>query len=175
VFSQRVRYALKALLSLASEEPGQAVMISSIAKQQNIPENFLALILLDLKRVGLVSSRRGRDGGYTLAKPAGDISFGQVVRSIEGPIALLPCVSESQYRRCHDCPDENSCAIRKILAKVRASTAEFLDNHTLLDALNEGQTMTRIARRARSTTVLTAPGRPREAARKTRSRKPTSA
>ena len=137
VLSQRVRYALKAMLSLAGAEAGVPVLIATIAKTQNIPEQFLALILLDLKRFGLVRSLRGRDGGYLLAKPPSKITFGEVVRSIDGPIALLPCVSLTQYRRCEDCADEKTCIIRKLMAEVRASTGAILDRRTLQDGLDE--------------------------------------
>jgi Rrf2 family protein len=135
VLSQRVRYALKALLALAYADIGSPLLIGDIAKRENIPRGFLALILLDLKRLGLVQSRRGRNGGYLLAKPAAAISFGQVVRLIEGPIALLPCVSKTQYRRCEDCRNERSCPIHALLAEVRTSTAAILDGHSLQDAV----------------------------------------
>jgi len=135
VLSQRARYALKALLSLAEAEPGAPVMISSIAKRERIPHKFLALILLDLKRFGLVQSRRGREGGYLLARPPSKISFGQVIRLIEGPIALLPCVSKTQYRRCKDCPSERQCLIHGLFTEVRTSTSAILDSRTLQDVL----------------------------------------
>lgn len=137
VLSQRARYALKALLDLAEAGDTEPVMIGLIAKRQRIPQNFLALILLDLKRFGLVKSRRGREGGYLLARPPSDISFGQVIRFIEGPIALLPCVSKTQYRRCADCPSERLCAVHRLLSEVRASTVAILDERSLQDALDQ--------------------------------------
>ena len=135
VLSQRARYALKAMLALAEADDDTPLMIGAIAKQQRIPQKFLALILLDLKRFGLVQSRRGREGGYLLAKPPSAISFGEVVRLIEGPLALLPCVSKTQYRRCTDCVSERDCPIHKLLAEVRASTAEILDSRSLEDVI----------------------------------------
>jgi Rrf2 family protein len=110
-------------------------MISEIAKRQRIPHKFLALILLDLKRCGLVQSRRGRAGGYLLARMPSKISFGQVIRLIDGPVALLPCVSKTQYRRCADCPNERHCPIHRLLTQVRASTSAILDSRSLEDEI----------------------------------------
>jgi len=135
VLSQRARYALKALLALAEARTDEPLAISDIAKRQRIPHKFLALILLDLKRFGLVQSRRGREGGYLLAKPPSQISFGQVIRLIEGPVALLPCVSKTRYRRCVDCPSERLCGIHRLLTEVRASTSSILDGCSLQDAI----------------------------------------
>lgn len=136
MLSQRARYALKALIALAESDTGEPLMIGDIAKSQRIPQKFLALILLDVKRFGLVQSRRGREGGYLLAKPPSKISIGQIVRMIDGPIALLPCVSKTQYRRCRDCPDERSCPIHGLLAEVRVSTASILDGRSLQDVID---------------------------------------
>jgi Rrf2 family protein len=150
VLSQRARYALKAMLALAEADDGTPMMIGTIARQQRIPQKFLALILLDLKRFGLVQSRRGREGGYLLAKPPSKISFGEVVRLIEGPLALLPCVSKTQYRRCADCVSERDCPIHTLLAEVRASTAEIMDSRSLEDVIGP---------RARKPENAPAPGR----------------
>ncbi len=138
MLSQRARYALKALLALAEGHPGSPQTISDIAQRQGMPHKFLALILLDLKRFGLVQSRRGREGGYLLAKPPSKISFGQVIRLIEGPIALLPCVSKTRYRRCTDCPNERRCGIHTLLMEVRESTSSILDGQSLQDAIGTG-------------------------------------
>ncbi|MGA2188586.1 MAG: Rrf2 family transcriptional regulator [Steroidobacteraceae bacterium] len=135
MLSQRARYALKALLALAEAGTGSPLMISAIARRQRIPHKFLALILLDLKRGGMVQSRRGREGGYLLAKPPSRIFFGQVIRLIDGPVALLSCVSKTQYRRCSDCPSERSCPIHRLLTQVRASTSAILDSRSLQDEL----------------------------------------
>src|SRR5690606_20971216 len=103
VISQKAKYALRALIALAREEPGDSLMISEIADSQNIPKKFLEQILLDLKHHGVVMSRRGKAGGYLLLKPASEITFGEVLRIIDGPIAPLPCLSKMAYRRCDDC------------------------------------------------------------------------
>ena len=113
------------------------MLISEIAERHNLPKKFLEQILLDLKHHGLVQSRRGRSGGYSLLKSASEISFGQVVRIIDGPLAPLPCLSKMAYRRCEDCAGEESCAIRRVFALVHQVTATVLDRTTLSTALRE--------------------------------------
>ncbi len=135
MLSQKAKYALRALLALAEAGDDRALLIADVAERHNLPKKFLEQILLDLKHHGLVQSRRGRHGGYGLLKPAAEISFGQVVRIIDGPLAPLPCLSRMAYRRCEDCPDEASCAIRRVFARTHQLTADLLDRTTLADAL----------------------------------------
>lgn len=135
MMSQKARYALRALLALARLPVDETLMISEIASRERIPRKFLEQILLDLKHQGLVRSRRGKFGGYGLLKPAEEITFGQVVRCIDGPIAPLPCLSRTAYRRCDDCRDEASCELRHVFAKAHAATSRILDGTTLADAL----------------------------------------
>ena len=137
MLSQKAKYAMRALLYLARAEPDQPVLISEIASEQAVPKKFLELILLDLKRHGLVHSYRGKKGGYLLAKPPEQIFFGQVIRIIDGPLAQLPCASRTAYRRCDDCQDERTCEIRKVLLQVRDSTAKILDNTSLADVMGD--------------------------------------
>jgi Rrf2 family protein len=139
MLSQKAKYAMRALLYLARAEAQQPVFISEIAEQQAVPKKFLELILLDLKRHGLVHSLRGKKGGYLLAKPPEMIFFGQVIRIIDGPLAQLPCASRTAYRRCDDCQDEKTCEIRRVLLQVRDSTARILDNTSLADVMVGGQ------------------------------------
>src|SRR5919106_639128 len=134
MLSQKAKYALRAMLVLA-EEGDKPVLIADIAERHNLPKKFLEQILLDLKHHGLVQSRRGRSGGYNLLKPAAEISFGQVIRIIDGPLAPLPCLSVMAYRRCEDCVDEESCAIRRVFALTHQVTATVLDRTTLADAM----------------------------------------
>lgn len=134
MLSQKTRYALKALLELAALPAGATLSSAAISARRTIPVKFLEAILVELKRDGLVRGQRGRNGGYQLARSAEDISFGTVVRSMEGPLALLPCVSHTQYRRCADCPDERACELKKLFRVVRDSTAAILDDWTLADA-----------------------------------------
>jgi Rrf2 family protein len=135
MLSQKCKYALRALLMLADAKPEELVLVQEIAEQQNVPRKFLELILLELKRHGFVYSQRGRNGGYCLARPADTITFGQVVRSLDGPLAPLPCASVTGYRKCADCTNERTCAIRKVMRSVRDAMADILDRTTLADAL----------------------------------------
>lgn len=120
---------------LASQPADASVQIATIADTQRVPRKFLELILLDLKRAGFVQSVRGRTGGYRLAKAPAAISFGEVIRVLEGPLALVPCASVSAYAPCGDCVDEAACAIRRAMLIVREETARVLDGFTLNDAV----------------------------------------
>ena len=139
MLTQKAKYALHALLYLADQPAGEPTLIADIAESQQMPRKFLELILLELKRHGLVRSMRGKHGGYTLAKPAESISFGQVVRYIEGPLALVPCASKTAYRRCEDCLSEAECPIRDTMRRARDAVARVLDNATLADAIRRPQ------------------------------------
>jgi Rrf2 family protein len=133
MLTQRSRYALRALIFIARSGGVAPVPISTIAADQKLPRKFLEAILLDLKNGGLVTSYRGKMGGYRLARPAGQISFGEIIRQIEGPLALVPCVSVSAYQRCVDCFEESTCVIRKTMLEVREQTAAILDHTSLAD------------------------------------------
>ena len=138
MLSQKCKYALRALLVLAREEDRDVMLIGEIAERERLPKKFLEAILLELKRHGIVRSRRGRGGGYALAKPADVITFGQVVRLMDGPLAPLPCVSVNFYQRCTDCTDEAHCEIRKVMRRVREAISNTLDHTSLRDALDRG-------------------------------------
>lgn len=135
MISQKAKYALRALVSLAKAQRGETMMIGEISREQAIPKKFLEQILLELKRAGFVSSRRGRTGGYELLKAPEEIKFGEVLRLIDGPIAPLPCLSKIAYRRCEDCKDEGSCEIRHVFERVTLATRAVLDSTTLADSL----------------------------------------
>lgn len=131
----KTKYALKALQVLAKEYGQGPVLISEIARRENISPKFLELILLELKNQGIVQSKKGKGGGYFLARPSRSISVGKVVRIMEGPLAPLPCVSRTSYMRCRECRDERSCGIRLVMKDVRDATARILDSTTLADML----------------------------------------
>lgn len=135
MISQKAKYALRALVALARAEPDEPVMIGQIAEEQDIPKKFLEQILLDLKHHGIVASRRGKMGGYLLLKDASDISFGEVLRIIDGPLAPLPCLSRIAYQRCDDCNDEETCEVRRVFEKVANATRGVLDSTTIADSL----------------------------------------
>jgi Rrf2 family protein len=137
MLSQKAKYALRALVALAEAGEGRSLHIAEIAERQRLPRKFLEQIMLDLKHHGVVHSRRGRHGGCALLRPPEAITFGEVIRIIDGPIAPLPCLSRSAYRRCADCPDEGRCAIRRVLALSHEATVNVLDSMSLADALAE--------------------------------------
>ncbi|WP_045365549.1 RrF2 family transcriptional regulator [Methyloceanibacter caenitepidi] len=135
MISQKARYALRALLALARAD--DSMMIAEIAEQQQIPRKFLEQILLDLKHQGIVASRRGRLGGYDLLMPPDQITFGRVLRIIDGPIAPLPCLSRMAYKRCADCKSEATCEIRRVFARVAESARDVLDRVTIGQAIDD--------------------------------------
>jgi Rrf2 family protein len=135
MLSQKARYALRALFVLGSQQSEGPTMIADIAEQANVPRKFLEQILLELKKSGIVHSQRGKFGGYTLGRAPKNIVFAEVIRAIDGPLALSPCASRTAYRKCDDCEDEVTCAIRKVLLNVRDATAKILEHHTLAQAI----------------------------------------
>lgn len=145
MISQKAKYALRALLILVKSGPEQSVMISDIARTQAIPKKFLEQILLELKRAGIVASRRGRSGGYVLLRPADTLTFGEVLRLIDGPIAPLPCLSKIAYRRCADCQDEATCEIRHVFAGVVQAQRGVLDHTTFADAVRREKALPELA------------------------------
>jgi Rrf2 family protein len=125
------------MLHLASQPREEPTLIGDIAEQQNVPKKFLELILLDLKKRGLVHSVRGRNGGYVLGREPEEISFAEVIRIIDGPLALAPCASRKAYRKCDDCTDVRTCSIRKALIVARDATAAVLEGITLAQAMTD--------------------------------------
>jgi Rrf2 family protein len=150
VISQKAKYALRALVALA--KTGDSLMIGEIAARKNIPRKFLEQILLELKHHGIVQSRRGKLGGYSLLMPPDRITYGQVLRIIDGPIAPLPCLSRIAYRRCSDCATEETCEIRRVFARVAESARDVLDCTTIADSLSDPLLADEVAVIARATT-----------------------
>jgi Rrf2 family protein len=137
MLTKKAKYALKAAVHLARREPGGSVLIADIAGIERIPKKFLESILLTMKNRGLLVSRKGRGGGYALARPADEISFGEIVRIMDGPLAPVSCVSVTAYRRCEECANEETCEIRAVMKRVRDAISDVLDATTLADALRE--------------------------------------
>jgi Rrf2 family protein len=148
MISQKAKYALRALTVLARSPGGEPLSIADIAKSQKIPKKFLEQILLDLKHNGFLVSRRGKLGGYALLRPAHQITFGQVLRLIEGPIAPLPCLSKIAYRKCADCQAEAECEIRHVFARVTEASRAILDGTTIADAVQNHDPSAITAKRA---------------------------
>jgi Rrf2 family protein len=130
--SKRGEYGLRAMVDLASQAPGSVVSTKEIAQREQIPVKFLEQILLTLRHAGLLHSRMGLGGGYSLAKPAEDITLGQIVRVLDGPLAPIRCVSQMAYEACA-CPDEKTCGLRLVMADVRNAISSILDRTTLAD------------------------------------------
>ena len=131
MLSKRAKYALKALLALQEHGADEPMRIADLARQERIPQKFLEAILLDLKKHGILQSQKGKGGGYLLGRDPRRIVFGEVVRMFDGPLAPVPCASQTAYVRCADCPDEAACGVRLIMKEVRDATARVLDGTTL--------------------------------------------
>ena len=131
MISNKCKYAIKALTYIARNDDGtKAVMTSDIAQEQDIPRKFLEIILRDLRNNRILESKRGKDGGFRLLRPAEDISLTEIMRIIDGPIAMLPCVSLNYYRSCDDC-DEKKCEVKGVFEQVRDRTLEVLNGKTI--------------------------------------------
>jgi Rrf2 family protein len=136
MLSKKTKYALKAMIGLAQAEAGRPVLTAKLAADQGIPKKFLELILLELKGLGVVQSRQGKQGGYLLRRNPDSITMGEIIRGMEGPLAPLPCVSQTAYERCKECRDEDTCGLRLVMKEVRDASAKILDNTTLADVLD---------------------------------------
>ena len=132
MLTSKGKYGLKAMIHLAGQELGQPALASEIASQNNIPKKFLDAILGELRNAGLVESKKGKGGGYMLAKPAHQIMVGQIVRTLDGPLAPIRCASQKYYRQCDDC-DGQRCVVRLMMWEVRNAIAHILDNRTLAE------------------------------------------
>jgi Rrf2 family protein len=137
MISKKTKYGLKALIYLAREYDKGPILISDLAREERIPKKFLELILLTLKNYGILQSKKGKGGGYYLGKPPETISMGHVVRILDGPLAPVPCVSETAYAKCEECDDEHTCGIRLVMKEVRDAIASILDGTTLADVLEK--------------------------------------
>jgi Rrf2 family protein len=135
VISNKAKYAFRALLAIAAAPEGGAMTSAEIARRYAIPHKFLEQILLDLKKAGILDSRRGKSGGYVMLRPADTVSFGEVLRIFEGPLAPFPCLSRQSYRRCEDCVSEAACEIRREFGRAYDASRQVLDSRTLADAL----------------------------------------
>jgi Rrf2 family protein len=133
MISKKTKYGLKSLLYLARKYDQGPILISDLAHEERIPKKFLELILLALKNNGILQSRKGKGGGYYLGKSPREISVGNVIRILDGPLAPVPCVSRSAYAKCYECQDEWSCGIRLVMMDVRVAITNILDKTSLAD------------------------------------------
>jgi Rrf2 family protein len=137
MLSRKTKYAIKALIALAEHGPEAPVRIADLAREQQIPPKFLELILLELRNQGILRSRKGKGGGYLLARDPGAIYLGQIVRMFDGPLAPVPCASQTAYVPCSDCPSEAVCGVHLAMKKVRDATAKILDGTSLAQLLRQ--------------------------------------
>lgn len=136
MLSKKTQYAFHALVYLTEHAQEHPVLISEIAQKKNISIKFLENILLELKNSGLLGSKKGKGGGYFLLKPPEEIILARVIRLLDGPIALLPCVSLNYYQKCETCPDEEICGLSQVMAKVRDATLNILENKSVADIVH---------------------------------------
>lgn len=132
MLSKKSQYAFKALIYLAGKFDKGPVLISEIAKKKKIPLKFLENILLELKKADILDSKKGKGGGYFLKKNPDKIKVANVIRLVNGPIAMLPCVSLYFYERCKNC-DEKHCGLHDMMIEVRDASLNILENRTLKD------------------------------------------
>lgn len=144
MLSNKAKYGLKALIHLAGAE-GQC-LAGDMATQNNIPRKFLDAILLEMRNAGILNSKKGKGGGYHLARPADKITVGQIIRILDGPLAPIACASRTAYQRCKDCPDEDACAIRDLMLDVRDSMALILDRTSIASLRGRGRRTTQLLR-----------------------------
>ncbi|RMB56329.1 Rrf2 family transcriptional regulator [Dokdonia sinensis] len=136
MLSRKTKYGLKALAYIAKHKGEGPVLIQQVADAENISKKFLESILLQLRKAGFLGSKKGKGGGYYLIREPESIKMSGVIRVLEGPIALLPCVSLNFYERCDDCPDEDVCSLHTLMLEVRDRTLDVLDNRTLADVIS---------------------------------------
>lgn len=131
MLSKKAKYAIHALIHLAKNKENGPILISHIAEEENIPQKFLEAILLELKKDGVLASKKGKGGGYYLIKEPAEVNMADVMRLFDGAIAFLPCVTYKYYERCEECKDEETCGIRNVFLQVRNVTVELLKNASL--------------------------------------------
>jgi len=136
MLSKKTKYGIKALTFLARQESREPVQIATISKSENISVKFLESILLTLKKNGILGSKKGIGGGYYLLKEPQNVPMTTVMRILEGPIAMVPCVSLNYYEKCDDCPDEGTCAVHRLMIQIRDNSLKVFRNTTLADLAN---------------------------------------
>ncbi len=139
MISKKTKYGLKAVIYLAKHYDKGPILITDLAKAERIPRKFLETILLELRKQGILHSKKGKGGGYTLGKPPADITLAEIIRVLDGPLALVSCVSQTAYQRCAECKSEEQCEIRMIMKEVRDAMSSILDKTSLADLIERSQ------------------------------------
>lgn len=143
MITKKAKYAIKAVIYLSKQDHRKPVLIEQIAEEERIPRKFLEAILLDLRKAGILGSRKGKGGGYYLLKPADEISMAEVIRLFDGPIALVPCVAHRYYEPCDECVDEITCPIREVFRDIREQTVAILKNNNFAELINKEKKLKR--------------------------------
>ena len=141
MLSKKAKYAIKALVKLAKEYEKGPILISAISEEERIPKKFLEAILLELKNAGILNSRKGKGGGYYLAKNPEEVILANIIRLFDGPLALQPCVSLNYYEKCEECIDEDYCGIRSVVKELHAETIRILNENSLADIIRRETTL----------------------------------
>jgi Rrf2 family protein len=147
MLTMKAKYALRALCALAAAHP-ERLQARQIAAAAEVPEKFLESILVELRKSGIVASKRGAQGGHTLARSAGQIMVGDIIRTLDGPIAPIRCASVTAYRACTDCPEPEACALRALMGDVRDAMSEVVDRRSLQQLMQETRRLERKRSRA---------------------------
>ena len=137
MLSKKTKYGIKALAYIARKKDRKPVQTSEISESENISQKFLESILLELRKSGFLGSKKGKGGGYYLIKEPEEVKMTAVIRVLEGPIAMVPCVSLNYYEKCDDCPDENTCSVHKLMIQVRDASLKVLGENTLEDIAHQ--------------------------------------
>lgn len=133
MLSKKTKYGIKALTYIARQPRSKPVQTAEISQTENISHKFLESIMVELRKAGLLGAKKGKGGGYYLIKDPSQIPMTTVIRVLEGPIAMVPCVSLNYYEKCDDCPDEVTCSVHQLMIQVRDSTLGVLGNNSLAD------------------------------------------
>ncbi|MCM2474963.1 Rrf2 family transcriptional regulator [Rhizobium sp. CG5] len=140
MLTKKGKYGLKALVDLSRLNAGETAFVSEIATRNNIPKKFLDTILLELRNVGILRSKKGPGGGYCLSRAASHINIGEVIRTLDGPLAPIRCASRTAFETCDDCADPQACHVRRSMSDVRDAIASVLDHMTLEQFANKDGT-----------------------------------
>lgn len=138
MLTKKAKYGLKAMVDLARLQPGRSTFVAEVAERNAIPKKFLDAILGELRNAGMLSSKKGKAGGYMLARPADDIMVGAIVRALDGPLAPLSCASRTAYVPCDDCEDVETCQVRLMMVDVREAISSVLDRRSLAEMRDLG-------------------------------------
>jgi Rrf2 family protein len=141
MLSKKSQYSIYALVKLARERNKGPILIRDIAESEKIPRKFLEAILLDLRNLGIIGSKKGKGGGYYLIKDPSDINLATIIRKFDGALAFIPCASKNYYEECNQCRDERTCGVKQVFDEIRVETDRMLRNTTILDIIEKEESL----------------------------------